>query len=412
MSWYGELPKRWGAASVFALFDENTRINSNLETKTALQFRFGEIVRKNISETEVNLKRYTLVNPNDIMINGLNLNYDFVTQRVAMVKETGAITPAYISLRPKNIISPQYGCYLLKVMDEQKLFNGMGTGIRLTLGYSEFKKIHLPYPPRDEQDQIVRYLDWKVSGVNGLINAKRKQIALLGEQKRAVVNEAVTRGDKKVRLKQIFKIFNGATPKSEDLNYWNGDIYWITPIDLSKTTMYIENSIRKITKLGFYSCPTSLIPENNIVLATRAPIGNVRINKVDLCTNQGCKSLVLIDKNNSVEFFFYVLDSLKKYLQSLGDGATFTELSNAKLSNVLIPLPPLDEQCGNIDKIIAKLNEEIALFSEYRTRLISDVVTGRLDVRGVVVPEFEAVGDVLVNNNSDESENEINESEE
>lgn len=137
--------------------------------------------------------KYTLVDEGDIVINCLNLNYDFVSQRVAIVKNSGIITSAYISLRARNAdINPLYYCYYFKAMDARKMFHGMGTGIRLTLSYNELRNVPIPVPPRAEQDQIVRFLDWKVSEINKLIGIRRKEIQELEELKNTIVSDVVT----------------------------------------------------------------------------------------------------------------------------------------------------------------------------------------------------------------------------
>lgn len=94
-------------------------------------------------------------------------------------------------------------------------------------------------------------------------------------------------------LKRTFKIVGGSTPKSEKEEYWDGDIIWVTPGDLSKLpSIYINDSIRKITNEGLASCGSTLVPARSIVLSTRAPIGSLAIAERELCTNQGCKALV------------------------------------------------------------------------------------------------------------------------
>ena len=189
---------RWCSARLASLFHENTAKNEDFLSSNALQFRYGSIVQKKKYDLTSDLietyKKYTLIQPGDIMINGLNLNYDFITQRVALVPTTGIITSAYICLRPRNSVNYRFYTYYLKALDSIKVFNGLGTGIRLTLSYDSIKNMVLPLPPREEQDQIVRYLDWQVSKINRLIAAKRKQIALLKEHRTAKVNQAVTTG--------------------------------------------------------------------------------------------------------------------------------------------------------------------------------------------------------------------------
>ena len=100
----------------------------------------------------------------------------------------------------------------------------------------------------------------------------------------------------KVRLKDIAEVINGSTPSTQNPEYYDGDIIWITPKDLSdQNSKYIYSGERSITQAGYNSCSTKMIPENNILMSSRAPIGLLAINKVECCTNQGFKSLI-VDK--------------------------------------------------------------------------------------------------------------------
>ena len=178
------------------LFSENKTLNSNREQTNALQFKFGTIIRKPKTKIDESLlktwEKYTVVHPSDIMINGLNLNYDFVTDRVGIVKEDGIITSAYISLHPRENVNSKFYTYFFKAIDAQKIFHGMGTGIRLTLSYKELKSFELPTPPEDEQLHVVDYLDWQVSKINTLINAKKKQIELLEELRTKIIADVIS----------------------------------------------------------------------------------------------------------------------------------------------------------------------------------------------------------------------------
>ena len=183
--------KRWKRQRFSSLFTENKNKNQNCTVTHALQFFFGTIIPKKEYELTEALRKiytkYTIVSPGNIILNGLNLNYDFVSQRIGLVKERGIITSAYIVLQPREEVNYEYYCYLFKAMDAHKFFHGMGSGIRLTLSYDDLKNVLLPVPPREEQDQIVRFLDWKVSGINRLINIRKRQIAELEEIKRSKI---------------------------------------------------------------------------------------------------------------------------------------------------------------------------------------------------------------------------------
>ena len=102
-------------------------------------------------------------------------------------------------------------------------------------------------------------------------------------------------------LKRHFRIVGGSTPKSESESFWNGDILWATPSDLSKIeSLYLNDTQRKITADGLASCGTTLVPADTIILSTRAPIGSLAIAETPMCTNQGCKSLVPTARANSI----------------------------------------------------------------------------------------------------------------
>jgi type I restriction enzyme S subunit len=143
------------------------------------------------------------------------------------------------------------------------------------------------------------------------------------------------------------------------LNYneenWDGDIIWVTPVDLGKLkSNFIINSERKITRKGYITSGTKLVAKNSIVMSTRAPIGHIGIANTILCTNQGCKSLVKL-KNLNINYFYYFFESFKNILQSKGEGATFIELSGFNLKIFIIINPHLTDQ----DAIVRFLDEKI-----------------------------------------------------
>ena len=186
-------------------------------------------------------------------------------------------------------------------------------------------------------------------------------------------------------LKRVFKIINGGTPSSSEESYWNGEIVWVTPNDLSKLTeACIVDSERKITQDGLHNCSARIVPKGSIVISTRAPIGYVAIAGVPLCTNQGCKSLVAINKVNP-KYFYYWMHSISFYLNVLGQGTTFIELSNSSLSMVELLTPSINEQkaianfldqkTAVIDDLIADKEKLIELLQEKRQAIITEAVT-------------------------------------
>lgn len=189
--------------------------------------------------------------------------------------------------------------------------------------------------------------------------------------------------------KFLFNIVNGSTPKSGVEEYWEGDITWVTPSDLSKIESFeISESARSITNKGLDSCGTSLVPSGSLILSCRAPIGSLAITTTEVCTNQGCKSLVAIDEINT-KFIYYFLSVSTEQLNILGRGTTFLELSSDELGNLKIPFPVvneaekianfLDYETAKIDSLIEKQQQLIQLLKEKRQAVISHAVTKGLN---------------------------------
>ena len=190
-------------------------------------------------------------------------------------------------------------------------------------------------------------------------------------------------------LKRSFDIVGGSTPKSDQEAYWDGEIVWVTPSDLSKLqSLYISDSQRKITDNGLASCGASLVPANSIILSTRAPIGSLAIANAEVCTNQGCKSLVPYNETDA-KFYGYLLANSSTELNIRGKGTTFLELSGDELGAFKVPFPPLPEQhtiaafldreTGKIDELVAGQERLIALLKEKRQAVISHAVTKGLN---------------------------------
>jgi len=159
------------------------------------------------------------------------------------------------------------------------------------------------------------------------------------------VNSVLTTNQyKKVAIGDCCEIISGSTPSRNKVEYWDGEINWFTPKDLSRIkSKYISEAPEKITALGLKSCSTTPLPKNSLLLSSRAPIGHIAITTIEACTNQGFKSLIP-NKNLDVEYLYYAIKNIIPQLKDLGNGATFKEISKSTLSKVQIPMPPLAEQ--------------------------------------------------------------------
>ena len=194
--WLPEIPEHWEAQRMATLFTGDIEVNKDFEYKRAFKFNYGQLVPKNeIGEPEDYREvyvKYSKIKQGDILVNGLNLNYDFISQRVACAPSDGIITSAYVVCRPRKDVNYEYYTYLFKGMDSMKLFHGMGTGIRLTLSFKEMKKQILPIPPHSEQHDIVSYIKERSAKIDILTSKLQQEIESIKEYKQRLISDVVT----------------------------------------------------------------------------------------------------------------------------------------------------------------------------------------------------------------------------
>lgn len=170
-------------------------------------------------------------------------------------------------------------------------------------------------------------------------------------------------------LDSLGKVSSGATPATGVSEFWNGGIPWVTPADLSlQETPFIDSTERTLSAQGLKSCAATLVPKNNIVISSRAPIGYVAIPTMDFCTNQGCKSLWLYDEQDYL-FHYYNLRFHTKKLKDKGEGTTFAEISKSALSSVRVPVPDSKQIQSKIGEILLTVDETIEKLSNHVRKL-------------------------------------------
>ena len=297
-----------------------------------------------------------------------------------------------------------------------KVFNGMGTGIRLTLSYDLMKNMSLPVPPRDEQDQIVRYLDWQVSKINRLIAAKRKQIELLKEHKEAFINTAVTRGVvddiplKESGMQWLPKIPAHWRPvpakalfrNISELRRDNDPMFAATQkYGLIEQVEYMRRENRRIVLANDNLDKWLHVEPDDFIISLRSFQGGL-----EKCDKPGCVTwhYVVLRPQKYVYPPFYkwlfksasYIGALQKTSDFIRDGQDLRYSNFVKVGLFVIPMTEqvqiadrLDSEIPKYQKAIESLEQEIQQIIEYRTRLISDVVTGQIDVRGIEVPHYE-----------------------
>lgn len=434
--WLGDVPKHWEIRKLKYIFRIEKRIAGELGYDVLSITQRGIKVKDVTSgggQLSMDYSKYQRIFQGEFGMNHM----DLITGYVDLSKYDGVISPDYRVFRLIDAnCEKQYLLRILQLCYHRKIFFAEGQGAaqlgRWRMPSGNFKNFCFPVPPLEEQLKIAAFLDYKLAKIERFIRKKKQLIKLLNEQKAAIINQAVTKGlDPKVpmkdsgiewlgevpahwkvrKLKYLADIYNGATPKSDFPTYWNGDVIWLTPEDISKNIgKGVSNSKRKITELGLNSCGTTLVPKKSIILTTRAPIGNICITEIPVCTNQGCKSISIKQQNIKPEYILFFLLSQVNALQSLGKGTTFMELSTSSLKNFPIVYSPTVEErtkildyiikeTSVIDTTITTIEKEIILVQEYKTALIAEAVTGKIDVRDYVIPE-------LVEEDAEETEEE------
>ena len=406
IKWIGNVPASWKLVPIRYLFRECTTKNRLGQEKTALKFTYGTIIPKtnfnaNTDDYVANtIMSYTVVHPGVIMINCLNLNYDFVSQRIGLVKDYGAITSAYLAIEPNSQVLSAYATYQLKSWDAAKAFHNMGTGVRKTLDFSELGKKHFVLPTLGEQKNIVEFLDSQCSEIDAISADIQKEIEILEQDKRSVITEAVTKG------------------LNPDAEMKDSGVPWIGKMPANWTCIkgkYILKYMQKPVKPddGVITCfrdgevtLRSNRREDGFTMADKE-IGYQGIDAGDLVVHgmDGFAGAIGIsDSRGKASPVLNVLDSRQNkkyimyYLRSMAYGDVFAALATGirvrscdlrwnKLSVLLYPVPPLEEQAeivqyiedtlNKVNGVIGEKKQQLTVIDSYKKSLIYEYVTGK-----------------------------------
>ena len=419
ISFLGEVPKEWKEIPIRFVFDEVLTKNKLGVEKLALKFTYGTIIPKkdfNADEDEYVAKtilNYTVVKPGTIMINCLNLNFDFISQRVGLVKNKGVITSAYLALLPGNSVLPEYASYEFKAFDFIKAFHNMGTGVRKTLDFSELGKKYFLLPPLDEQRKIVHFLNHKLQDIDEIILTVQNEVELLNIQKKAIITEAVTEGlsDKRSmaksnlswmpeypsnwilsKLKYFGTLQNGISKGGE----FFGDGYpFVSYGDVYKNITLPT----KVAGLIMTSCNerTQYSVRKNDAFFTRTSENLEEIGLSSVCEktiDDAVFAGFLIRFRPTSEMlnmrfykYYFRSEKLRLYYVTRMMIVTRASLSQQLLGDMPILVPPmeeqnkiaeyLDEKCAEIDKLIEQKEEQLKNLEEYKQSLVYEYVTGK-----------------------------------
>ena len=288
------------------------------------------------------MKKSRYVQPGDFLLsNSMSFGRPYI------LKIDGCIHDGWLVLRDNGgVFEKRFLYYYLSSPSTYQKFKNMAVGgVVNNLNSDMVRGVTVPVPKMEEQMEIVQTLD----NVSNLIFLRKQQLAKLDELVKARFIELFGDYDLThpqeswVTIKEIGTVVGGATPKTDHDEYWGGSHRWITPAELDADSGYIYDSVRKLTKAGVESCSLQEMPVGTVFLSSRAPIGKVAIAGNTFYCNQGFKNIIC-KEDITPRYLYTVLLLNVEYLNSLGRGATFKEISKGIVENIRIPVPAMELQ--------------------------------------------------------------------
>ena len=427
--WFSSIPNNWRATKMRELFSERNTKVSDKDYPALSVGKMGVVPQLDTAVKTDNGDNRKLIRKGDFAINSRSDRKG----AGGMSQYDGSASLIITVLKPHHELNTGFYHYLLRshYFSEEFYRNGKGLVSDLwTTKWDTMRNIYIPVPPRDEQDQIVRYLDWQLSKINKLIHGYQKEIKLLEERKNSLITYMVTHDRHSDERKP-------------------SEIYWLTDVPASWRVTRLKHILQKqarpvpenaellICSNHGYVVPRGenklgLVAENDDIYQG-VKKGDLLIHGMDtwhgaiaISNYDGmCTPVVHVcTSTESPRFICYYLRMMAftKVFKAISNGVrqnTSDFRSWDKAGALYIALPSLEEQekiadiidakISDMDKGIEKLKKQIEVMHEYRTRLISDVVTGQMDVRGIEIPDYEAEADVDFENEADENDDTMGE---
>lgn len=433
LPWLKAVPAHWEIRRNKNIFTEQKEIVGERSADyTLLSLTLNGIIPRDMDgggKFPESFDKYKIVKNGDMAF--CLFDIDETPRTVGLSGYNGMLTGAYTIMRVSNI-NARFIYYYYLALDNGKMLRPLYTGLRKTININTFQSTKVPVPPREEQDQIVRFLDWKVSNINKLINIKKKEIKAIDALKRSTVSHAITRG------------LTADAPMKYSGVKWLGDIpaHW-------KVTK-LRQILHPVSEKNHPEFPLlSVVREQGVILrdvedkeANHNFIpddlsgykvvrkGQFAINKmkawqgsygVSDYTGIVSPAYFIFDiAFENLEYFHYAIRSkvYVNFFAQASDGIRVGQwdLQMDKMKEIPFIVPPADEQIAIVkyikqalpqyDAAIEKLTEEVAVLEEYKNKIIADTVTGKIDVRGIEIPKYEFVDEDTDADNEDGGEEE------
>lgn len=420
VQWLGEVPAHWGLSPMFTVGNERTVRNAGLSETNLLSLSYGRIVRKDIDTTDGLLPgsfdTYQIVEPRDIVFRFTDLQNDKRSLRSALVPERGIITSAYMAFSPTKL-NPRYFSYLMRSYDLTKVFYSRGGGLRQSLKYEDVKRLPILVPPTDEQRVISRFLDRETANIDALIDKQEQLIATLREDRAATISHAVTKGlNPDVEMKEaeapwigeipahwgatkfsrLGKFTSGSGFPHEYQGQADNEIAFLKVNALGRANHsgYITTRDDTVSPGTARELGAKIFDANTVVFAKVGAA--LLLGRICLTASKSCidNNMMAFVPNSSIlpEYARYLLQQIPFDL--LVNPGAVPSVNEGQLRGLPAAHPPVAEQlaivshlaerCQKIDVLIDVSIEMIEALREYRSALITNAVTGKIDVREAV----------------------------
>lgn len=432
--WNRSFPSHWDVLPMYAVAKEKSICNCVELPLLSVYLDAGVIpfsdkAEKRTNVTSKDLSKYQRVDSGDFVLN----NQQAWRGSVGVSFHTGIVSPAYIVLAMNDLLDSRYANYLLRsrIMVDQYLINSKSVGsIQRNIYWPALKRTRVIIPPVDEQHQIVRFLDWKVSSINKLISVKKKQVSEYSELRKAVIDQGILHGFSKSENKNSGVYWLGEIPTtwevfplkrvcranasiSEDVKAMkDSDLVTFLPMENVSETGEIDCSIKK--KIADVHSGFSSFAKGDVVVAKITPCfengKGACLDDLDTDIGFGTTEFINLRPSAKVLSKYLYMITMTRPFRKLGEEVMTGSAGQKRVSvnyikNFTLGIPDVEEQksilaeisrrLSQIDRAIEIERENIKNLQELKARIISNTVTGTIDVRTVDIPEYEYIEDQL-----------------
>ena len=410
IEWVGQIPKDWDVVPHKRVMHKVKKICEQYSGEDIISLTMNGVIKRNLTaggKMPTSFDGYQYVKPNDLLL--CLFDIDVTPRCVGVVKDYGVTSPAYSRFVMHDGYYNAYYDYLLRAIDDDKVFVHLSKNLRSSLTESDFGAIKTCVPSLAEQERIAAFLDAECAEIDAVLEKTRASIEEYKKLKQAVITQAVTkgiRGDRPMkdsgiewigdipaeweikRIKNICSLKTGSTPSTGNAEWFNGDLLWFTPGDFNEKFVLLSSN-RTLSRTAEKDGVATMIPANSVLVVC---IGG-SAGKVGY-TNYGCscnQQITALCKSNIMpKLLMYDVNAGMPFLRNTTMFTTLPILNNQAIGGLVLPIPRkeeqlsiieyLDEKCAGIDALIAKKQQYLTEIENYKKSLIYEYVTGKKEV--------------------------------